>query len=288
MRRSASLVACRARTAVATTVSANGSITDLYLRVPARAESVVVVRQMLRGLAGLFAGRPGLADCVQTAVSEAANNVVLHAYPRDVGPLEVEVSLGGPLEVRVRDRGVGLGAATPGRDQVPERFGGAVVAAMADDFEFAIPDGGGTEVRLRWTVPGLLNHGSGVVTSAVGETVLAVVPDMALRASLQGTLVAVGAGAHVDVDGLAELRRLADALLCDAPPRLSYAGLSLSLLARAGGLQISVERFVPGGAMAALQASIADGHEVFGRLSTRPLVLTDPHTGAESLVLVVP
>ena len=40
--------------------------------------------------------------------------------------------------------------------------------------------------------------------------------------------------------------------------------------------------------MAAVQAWIADGHRVFGRLSTRPLILTDPHTGAESLVLVVP
>ena len=199
------------RTAVAPTVSANGSITDLYLRVPARAESVVVVRQMLRGLAGLFAGRPGLADCVQTAVRKAANNVVLHAYPRDVGPLEVEVSLGGPLEVRVRDRGVGLEAATPGRDEVPERFGGAVVAAMADEFEFAIPDGGGTEVRLRWTMPGLLNRGPGVVVGG-GRNCPGGRAGQALRASSRGPWLPSG-GAHLDVDGLAELRRLADALL---------------------------------------------------------------------------
>jgi serine/threonine-protein kinase RsbW len=50
-------------------------------------------------------------DDIRAAVTEACNNVVLHAYPGAPGPLEVEVFIArAALEVVVRDRGIGFPA----------------------------------------------------------------------------------------------------------------------------------------------------------------------------------
>ena len=50
------------------------------LRLPARPENVAVVRQALTGLGDAYDLDPDLLGDVKTAVTEACNNVVLHAY----------------------------------------------------------------------------------------------------------------------------------------------------------------------------------------------------------------
>ncbi|HUB35408.1 MAG TPA: ATP-binding protein, partial [Solirubrobacteraceae bacterium] len=55
------------------------------------AENVVLVRAALTGLAeAVGLGGSDLID-LQTAATEACNNVVRHAYGGDAGPLEVEL-----------------------------------------------------------------------------------------------------------------------------------------------------------------------------------------------------
>src|SRR5262249_36056526 len=58
-----------------------------------RAENVLLIREALTGIAEVV-GLDGndLSD-IRTAVTEAANNVVLHAYAGEEGPLEVEIEL---------------------------------------------------------------------------------------------------------------------------------------------------------------------------------------------------
>ncbi len=51
--------------------------------------TLTLVRGTLGGVAELLAIDPGLVDDLKTAVSEACNNVVLHAYPAGIGPLAV-------------------------------------------------------------------------------------------------------------------------------------------------------------------------------------------------------
>ena len=59
---------------------------------------------MLGGVAELLQLDPELLDDLKTAVSEACNNVVLHAYPGGSGPLTVQLTLGARgIEVIVRD-----------------------------------------------------------------------------------------------------------------------------------------------------------------------------------------
>ena len=64
---------------------------DLRLLLSNRPQNVALVRQALGGLAGAVGLDDGLLADVKTAVSEACNNVVLHAYPGGEGPLEVYV-----------------------------------------------------------------------------------------------------------------------------------------------------------------------------------------------------
>ena len=78
---------------------------DVRLRVPARPNQVLVVRELVRGLEASLLSAPGLSQAMQTAISEAANNVVTHAYPDGDGVLEVDLRLGGRVEAIVRDRG---------------------------------------------------------------------------------------------------------------------------------------------------------------------------------------
>jgi serine/threonine-protein kinase RsbW len=79
------------------------------LRLPARPENVAVVRQALTGLGDAFDLDPDLLGDVKTAVTEACNNVVLHAYPDEDGLLEVDADSDGEYtDVVVRDFGAGI------------------------------------------------------------------------------------------------------------------------------------------------------------------------------------
>ena len=258
--------------------------THLYLRLPALAENVVVVRRMLRGLDDLLAPRPGLSNCVQTAVSEAANNVVMHAYDGAAGPLEVEVSLAGPLEIRIRDHGVGFAADLAG-DDAALAFGRSVIEGFADEVSFIAPPSGGTEVRLRWETPRLLGAQAGVDPQREGDTLLALVADAALGNSLSCVLAAVGARACIDVDGLADLRLIGEALLAAAPANLAHAQLSLAFSASRNGLGVRVGPFATGGAATARSATSIEGFSLIERLSDATRIEADPLTGSESLTL---
>jgi serine/threonine-protein kinase RsbW len=50
------------------------------LRLESRPQTLTIVRGMLGGVAELLAIDPELLDDLKTSVSEACNNVVLHAY----------------------------------------------------------------------------------------------------------------------------------------------------------------------------------------------------------------
>src|ERR1700723_2927307 len=82
---------------------------SVWLRLPARPENVALARQVLAGLAeGLAIDDELLAD-INIAVTEACNNVVLHAYPDGGGTAEVTItSVLDQLVISVRDEGAGM------------------------------------------------------------------------------------------------------------------------------------------------------------------------------------
>jgi anti-sigma regulatory factor (Ser/Thr protein kinase) len=90
---------------------------------------------------------PELLSDVNTAVSEACNNVIQHAYSDQPGPFSVEFAVtAAGLEVQVRDYGLGIGQAAPDHDGL--KVGLALMSALADRAEFIRATDGGTEVRL--------------------------------------------------------------------------------------------------------------------------------------------
>lgn len=114
-----------------------------------RPENVSVVRAALSGVAEAAGFDEELATDVKTAVSEACNNVVIHAYEGQAGPMRVLVSNSGDrVDVVVRDSGTGIRRLSSGADHMG--LGLALISALADQAEFNSPTGGGTEVRMRF------------------------------------------------------------------------------------------------------------------------------------------
>jgi serine/threonine-protein kinase RsbW len=66
---------------------AASSVRILLVSIP---ENLTLVRGMLGGLGDSLGMDPELLDDVKTAVSEASNNVVMHAYGGEAGPRVLE------------------------------------------------------------------------------------------------------------------------------------------------------------------------------------------------------
>ena len=137
---------------------ANGSIDDvidieialdrpeLRLQVPAKEESLPVVRQALRSLGDTVdAEREALEDA-ELALTEACANVVEHAYAEGGGEVQVSlVSHEAEMVARVRDSGSGMPApefqAPTGRG-----YGMVMIEGIARSVEVRVEDG--TEVAM--------------------------------------------------------------------------------------------------------------------------------------------
>ena len=117
-----------------------------------RRENVVLVREMLTGVADAIDLDGSDLDDIRIAVTEACNNVVLHAYDGEEGPLEVElrVAAAGALEIVVRDRGTGIARQARAADDVAFGIGLPVIRALVHSVALRDMAGGGTEVRMEF------------------------------------------------------------------------------------------------------------------------------------------
>src|SRR5436190_17745221 len=130
------------------------------LDLESRPQTLTIVRGMLAGVAELLWIDPELLDDLKTAVSEACNNVVLHAYGGEAGPVAIRLFVDDQLlRVTVSDRGVGIQAAALS-DERSDGIGVSVMRALADDVRFSSGAEGGTEVQIDfaarddgWRVP---------------------------------------------------------------------------------------------------------------------------------------
>ena len=159
---------------------------NVHLALDARAENVVLVREVLAGL-GDNVTLGGSLDDVKAAVSEACNNVVVHAYPGGEGPMEVDLRvLPGELRVVVRDSGLGTARraeddSTPGRG-----IGLAVIEALSTSMELRASPGQGVEVEMSFEIPdgGLARGGDG------GAGMPAAIAASGVRVSMSPTEIA--------------------------------------------------------------------------------------------------
>lgn len=121
------------------------------LLLPAAPESVVLARQMIRGLVDYLGWGDASRTDISIAVTEACTNAVLHAYPEGGGDYAVHAWVEPQrLLVAVRDSGRGF---TP-RIESPAAglgLGLPLMLAIGDEVSFSTDGDGVTEVRMAFS-----------------------------------------------------------------------------------------------------------------------------------------
>lgn len=198
----------------------NQDSATVCLELESRPECVTLVRSALSGLGERLELDAELLDDLKTAISEACNNVVLHAYGDEPGPLVVRLEITSDgVDVVVRDHGSGIKRVAPGEDRMG--VGLAVISALADRAEFVTGPEGGTDVRMSFTRGGaglkLADFVLGARSNSErlelpGDIILSVSP-VSILAPIFGRLArAVAAGKHFSVDRFSDLYLIADAI----------------------------------------------------------------------------
>jgi serine/threonine-protein kinase RsbW len=253
-----------------------------------KAENVLLVRETLTGVAEVI-GLDGndLSD-IRTAVTEAANNVVLHAYSGGEGPLEVEIELtGDTLEVLVRDHGIGIEQGRA-KTQGEPGIGLPVMEALAQQVDFDEPHGGGTDVHMTFATPGArsvdgpsdngvetpLLDGGGRATTAT----ISIAPTALARAIVPRLLCVLAARAHFSTDRISDSQLLADALVAHAADSISGSYLRVAVNVEPRDLEVHVGPLIAGRAEGLVVDSDVEG---LGRVLEK---LADAHavTAADS------
>jgi serine/threonine-protein kinase RsbW len=213
-----------------------------------RPENVSLVRAVLAGVAEAIDLAGERLHDVRTAVTEACNNVVLHAYEGAEGPVEVDVRIGeGVLTVAVRDAGIGIRGGRQGAsndatlsplefDEESLKLGLPMIQALTATAEFHQRDGGGTEVRMEFATPGSspFARASGEQAAAppiellpleglreerpelLAAATIAITPDRLARTVLPRLVSALAARANFSTDRLADAQLVADAIAARA------------------------------------------------------------------------
>jgi len=240
---------------------------NLRLRLANRPENVLVVRQALTGVAECLGLDAVETNDLNTAVTEACNNVVAHAYGGAEGPLEVDLQTGPDvLAVLVRDHGIGMPAA---RRVDHDGLGLAVIDALSRRAEFLQPADGGTEVRMEFA-PGpksaslepigasgeelsLPNHGS----PREGIDLQVASSEMA-RAVLPRVLSVLAARAYFSTDRIADVQLVADVLAAKAGESITGSYLDVSACVAPRDLELRIGPLQRGHGESLLAAA-ADG-----------------------------
>ncbi len=194
------------------------------LELESRPQVMTIVRGMLAGVAEPLAIEAELLDDVKTAVSEACNNVVLHAYGGDAGPMDIAVFAGSEVvRIAVTDRGAGLPAAgeDPGTG-----IGLSVIRALTERVILGRGPEGGTCIEMEFAAtrqgrtllqtpaPPGPDHGWPAV--AADEVALSVSP-IGLLASVLGRMArTLAATAHFSLDRFSDVYLITDALAAHA------------------------------------------------------------------------
>ncbi|HEX5780406.1 MAG TPA: ATP-binding protein [Solirubrobacteraceae bacterium] len=118
----------------------------MRLSLPARPDSLGVIRHVLGAFAEALRLPPDLVEDIRLAVTEAATNVVRHAYDGEDGPIDVIVRPSRDrLEIVISDRGRGM---APSPDLEGPGLGLPLIAALADSVELQEASVSGSRLRM--------------------------------------------------------------------------------------------------------------------------------------------
>jgi serine/threonine-protein kinase RsbW len=221
---------------------------ELQLSLPARAENVIVVRQAVAGL-GEAAGLSGQRiDDLKTVITEACNNVVIHAYEGEPGPLLVAASASPEtIELTVTDHGRGFQPSATD-DETSLGLGLPLIASLSDSFEVRGSAGDGTTTTVRFTlVAAEKPSANGDMRGLSGDLEIAIEPGELVRPVLARVIGAIAARAEFSVDRLSDTMLLGDAVSAHRADDFAAGRLEISIRDGEGTLEVRVGPLVEGG-----------------------------------------
>jgi serine/threonine-protein kinase RsbW len=229
------------------------------LHVQSRPQTLTIVRGMLSGVAEQLGMDPELLDDLKTSVSEACNNVVLHAYEGEPGPMDVRVFADGEeIRVSVEDQGVGLPEAPAVIEDGSGGLGVSVMQALARELRLISRQGGGTEVVMsfdgrRDERPLYMAPAAATVDRPVAhpgdaddEVTVTVSPVELLSPVLGRVARTLAATAHFSLDRFSDVYLITDALAAHAARASVGDRITATLSASDRSLALAAGRFRPG------------------------------------------
>jgi len=238
----------------------------------ARPENVALVREVLAGF-GDAVDLGGTLEDIKAAVSEAANNVVKHAYGGEDGPMDVEISLdSSEIEVLVRDYGSGIGPRAVD-DSYPGRgIGLVVIEALTSSWELRAHGLGGVEVVMRFPIPPqavpLADAAAPPADGVAGDTELALTisPASLSAAILNRFVTGVAARAGFSIDRVSDAQLVADALACALATALVADRVTIGVDAQPGRLALRVGPLREGASASVVDGAVAELGPIIERL----------------------
>lgn len=235
-------------------MSVEGS--TVRLRLESRPQTLTIVRGMLGGVAELLSIDPELLDDLKTSVSEACNNVVLHAYAGEPGPMEVTLFVADDaLRVSVSDSGVGM-VTPPALPDGGNGIGLAVIRALAESVQFRSAPSDGTEVTMDFSVrrdgrrlfkaPPPATPDSSIPPGGEGEVVVSLSPVTLLPGVLGRLARTLAAIAHFSLDRFSDVYLVTDTLAAHAASAAAGSRIQARLTAQDRRLEMVVGPFRKG------------------------------------------
>lgn len=258
-------------------------------------ETLTLVRAMLGGVAEELSLDPELLDDLKTAVSEAANNVVMHAYGSESGPLWVSLHVTPDvIEVVVRDQGQGIPSVTQADDRL-QGVGIPIMLALAQQTAFRALPQGGTEVWMQFAgmregqplyqTPEAVAPEDVRSGQLTGDAVVSLSPVSLLGAVLGRLARALAARARFSLDRFSDVYLVTDALADYAGQAASDSRICFCIATSNRRMELTVGPF-RAGASSELSADEA------GDVASALRLLSDefevrPENGTEALHLVM-
>ena len=261
-----------------------------HLSLPARAENVIVVRQAAAGLGEAFGLADQRIDDLKTVVTEACNNVVLHAYGGEDGPLDVSAMVDNDhLEVTIADRGRGFHPRPrPGEPSLG--IGLPLIASLSDAFQVEGRAGDGTAITICFAIdadpadPEPEAHG----VKAPEELSMSILPGDVVGPVLSRVIGALAARAEFPVERLSDTMLLGDAVSSHPPEDFSTGNVSVAIRDAERELDLRVGPMVKGGGERLLSGmDVTGGEGSLRRLARSMEVTTEPNGEGEPAEFVV-
>jgi serine/threonine-protein kinase RsbW len=262
------------------------------LRLLSTPETLTLVRGVLGALSELLAVDAELLDDMKTAISEAANNVVMHAYAGEAGPLEVTLTVSDDgLGAVIRDEGAGIPDAVDAEDGV-HGVGMPLIKALTDEVEFLDRQGGGTEVRMRFpltrsgralfTLPAEVAHRDAWAERLSGDAVVSLSPVSFLGPVLGRLARALAARARFSLDRFSDVYLVTDAMAAHAAGSASSGRVGFAIATEPRRLEITLGPLRNGSASALQSPAAAEPVEATpGRDATSALRLLSDEVEAQ-------